>query len=119
VLCHGDEGPSATRFSLAGTVYRTRDADVPLVNATVRVIDFTGLQASAQTNEAGNFYLSPEKFDPSWPLWVRVEAEGAEAEMTSPIQREGSCASCHQGQGSPSSAAQVYLWEVEPEAGAP
>lgn len=109
LACHGEKGPSSVTFSLAGTIYRTKDSALGEAGVKVRLIDFTGLQHESVTNEAGNFYVSPDDFQPAWPVWVRIERGEREQEMISAIVRDGSCASCHQGKGDPSHVAQVQL----------
>ena len=111
--CHGDEGPADPIFSLSGTVYRASDGEQPLFGVTVRAIDSSGAQYATTTNCAGNFYVTPDQFTPSWPIWLKVEYGATSAEMRSVASREGSCAACHDGDPSPHSAGRVFLDTTE------
>ena len=122
VLCHDGSGPGSSVFSLAGTVYQTPGAmlpkPVPLANALVKFIDSAGRKHQAGTNCAGNFFVMQADYDPSFPVWVKLEfgfqVQGnmhvpIEQAMGSPIYREGSCAKCHGDKADAESAGRVYF----------
>jgi hypothetical protein len=123
VLCHDGSGPGSSVFSLAGTVYQTKGAKVPLANALVKFIDQAGNKHQTGTNCAGNFFVMQADYDPAFPVWVKVDFgfqvtpvdphKPVEIPMDSPIYREGSCAKCHAEQESVESAGHVYLSPVE------
>jgi hypothetical protein len=120
LTCHGGEGPGATEFAVAGTVYQTPDVgSPPAVNANVSLIDAPPLGGSLDgthtvttvTNSAGNFYLAKSQYSPVFPLRVEVTIDGlAEpTRMTTHIGRDGGCGSCHFDPKGPKSPGHVYL----------
>jgi hypothetical protein len=119
LLCHGGEGPGNTVFSLAGTVYQTPSTKIPLANALVKVIDATGKEHEAGTNCAGNFFIMRADYEPSYPVWTKLEygftvlPSGAHQPisqpMGSPIYREGSCGKCHEDATGAESPGRVYF----------
>lgn len=108
LLCHASGG-TAPRYTVAGTVYRTPMAPQPLGGVAVRLIDAARRSFTAYTNCAGNFYVSAEEYQPTLPLWASLSGHGLSIDMESPMNKDGDCASCHQGAKSPSSAGHVYL----------
>lgn len=120
--CHGPDGPATTQFTLAGTVYQSPGRPDPLTNATVRFIDWTGAQFATTTNCAGNFFVSGKDFNPTWPVWTKVQALGQTAEMISAAFRETSCNNCHADPADPAAVGHVYLSSTAipiPEGGCP
>lgn len=113
LVCH--DGGVSTPFSVAGTIQLTIDGDKPAVSALVQFADGLGTKHVVATNCAGNFFVRPGDFDPIWPLWVRIESEGWTQEMESPVNLEGSCASCHAPLPSSRSAGPVYVYPFESE----
>ena len=109
LVCHGGEGPGDPTFSVAGTVYETPRDLVALPDALVHLVDAGGRRWSTWTNQAGNFYVSPEDFSPGYPLWVSLERDGVLVDMKTPSYREGSCAACHIDPSGPASVGHVYF----------
>lgn len=108
LLCHSSSG-SAPRFTVAGTVYQDPGARRPIGGVEVRLIDAARRRFVAYTNCAGNFYVSPQEFEPVLPLWVSLSGHGLSIDMESPMNKNGDCAICHQAAKNPSSAGPVYL----------
>ncbi|MBM4362656.1 MAG: hypothetical protein FJ104_08240 [Deltaproteobacteria bacterium] len=104
LVCHDE-------FVVAGTIFEDRAGARAASGAVVRLVDFTGAQARAVTNDAGNFFFTRGELDPSWPLWVKVERGDLAVEMTSAVHREGSCAGCHTREPGPLSPGPVHLEE--------
>lgn len=125
VLCHSAAGREAnaseTIYSVAGTVYRDvegltiRGAPAPriLSGIEVQLIDITGRSFTTRTNCAGNFYVKPSLFSPSYPMWVAIKYGGEVKEMESPVRREGSCAFCHLDPAGAQSAGHVWMTDDE------
>lgn len=107
LVCHN--GTEATKLSVAGTIYARQDAADPLSDVRVELIDAIGMRYTAATNCAGNFFVRPSDFTPTFPLWVAIERDGIRQEMESPINGDGSCGSCHAAEEGPRSAGRVYL----------
>jgi cytochrome c553 len=97
--CHGGDGPAETELTIAGTLYQVRGDDAPLVDGVVTVTDARGEARSMRSNAAGNFFLTEREWAPVFPLHVVLEAEGIRREMVTTIGRDGSCATCHRGDG--------------------
>jgi hypothetical protein len=96
VLCHSASGPASSEFSLAGTVYMTREGNVPAAGAEVRIIAGGGLPIVRSTNAAGNFFVRRGSVALDFPVAVTIYKEGVGMkEMVPFIGREPSCASCH------------------------
>jgi hypothetical protein len=116
VLCHSSRG-GEQEFSLAGTVYVDRTTDTPIENVSVQVIDSQARKFVANTNCAGNFYITPAEFEPDFPIWLSMERGDVYRSMDTPVYREASCAGCHTSPMSLSSPGHVYLIDdpaVEP-----
>src|SRR5262249_3507741 len=80
----------------------------------VEVTDATGSVHVAQTNCAGNFYVTTTDWDPVFPLTVQVthsaiDKPGHAWPMLSKIGRDGSCAGCHVSASGPASPGRVYI----------
>ena len=114
LTCH--DGATARAFSVAGTVFHALDTDSPRPGALVRLADDRGGRFVAATNCAGNFFVAPEDFTPSHPLWVSLRVGTREIAMESPISAEGSCAGCHATTSGPRSPGRVYVFETAAEA---
>lgn len=102
--CHGGMGPGSPEFSIAGTIYLTRDVGTPQAGVSVTITDVTGDKRTLTSNQAGNFYIDINQWSPTFPVKVRVGSEGltddqkrAQAQMVSPIGRDGGCGFCHYG----------------------
>jgi hypothetical protein len=113
-VCHGKQGPAKAQFSLAGTVFAApsgsaSQAAMGVENAAVGIIDSVGAPFLASTNCVGNFYVAPDRYNPTFPILVAVSKGKTAVLMTSHITRETSCASCHTREVSDTSPGQVYL----------
>jgi hypothetical protein len=109
VTCHGGSGPASKQFSVGGTVFATKGQDAPAPNATVTIEDITGVIESAQTNEAGNFYITVQQWQPSYPILPQVTLGTTTQTMSTHVARDGSCADCHTKPESSTSAGPVYV----------
>ena len=113
LLCHDGDGPGDAVFSVAGTVFKLQQGFEPLPDALVRLVDSQRRHFQTAANCAGNFFVDPHDFDPEYPLWVSIEFGSIVIPMSTPIFREGSCASCHGDPASTESAGHVYFAPVE------
>jgi hypothetical protein len=99
VTCHGELGPADSQFRLGGTVYLLRNAEDPAPGTVVQIQDSTGQVFTTQTNAAGNFWVLPEQWDPTYPLQVRVQYQAQfkvfTKQMNPAINRAESCGDCH------------------------
>lgn len=88
----GDERP-APRWTLAGTVYATVDADprAGVEGALVHVKDANGFSFTLETNLTGNFYTAETV---AFPITVTVERHGQVNPMDTPSPH-GACNLCH------------------------
>jgi hypothetical protein len=121
LACHGGYGKEAEpTFDVGGTVYATPDSDVAVEGAKVTITDAAGVRVELVTNCAGNFYLARSSSPLLFPLRAEVECalpDGTvrRSVMGTRIQREGSCAGCHErGPAKPTGPAQVYCAETMP-----
>ena len=73
VLCHSSRG-GQSEFSLAGTVYVDAASPTPIEDVNVRVVDSQNRKFVAQTNCAGNFFVTPKQFAPDFPIWIGLES---------------------------------------------
>ncbi len=108
LACHRDSS-SATPFSVAGTVYKEQSSLIVLPDVGVELTDVKGRTHKAVTNCAGNFFIRPSEFEPTYPLWVTLRLGTVTRKMESPIFRDGSCSSCHKEKAGPDSAGAVFL----------
>lgn len=109
LVCHGGDGPGEMQFSVAGTIFQYADSLEPLANAIVRLQDDRGRSTFTGTNCAGNFFVQQADFEPSFPLWTRVQFGGLGLDMSTPIFADGSCAGCHRDPPSEDSTGHVYF----------
>lgn len=112
VVCH--DGDAARAFAIAGTVYWTASSKAPAPGTRVDLVDADGGKQFALTNCAGNFFVLPENLEVAYPFWVKLSAGDAEITMDSPVNGDGSCASCHEKTFSARSAGRVYLHDTPP-----
>ncbi|TKC99011.1 carboxypeptidase regulatory-like domain-containing protein [Polyangium fumosum] len=110
LVCH--DGAEATELTVAGTIYERADATKPIPDVLVHLVDARGTAYVTATNCAGNFFVRPGDFTPEYPMRVAIERDGFRQEMESPVNVDGSCASCHTNDPSPRSAGRVYLLSV-------
>ena len=109
LLCHDGALTNPEEFSVAGTVFVQPDGSEPARGATVELKDADGSGYEVVTNRAGNFYLSPKRYDPRYPLEVKVHWQGEITTMHTMIGREGSCAGCHSDPPGRDSPGPVYV----------
>lgn len=108
LLCHASTG-NAPRFTVAGTVFLNPAAEQPVAGVQVQLIDATRRWFLAYTNCAGNFFVTPQEYEPRFPLWVSLSGHMLRIDMESAMNKDGDCAACHLGKKSPTSAGHVYL----------
>jgi hypothetical protein len=111
--CHGPEGP-AKQFSIAGTIFWQpySSSKVGANQAIVSIVDSLNNQIQLTTNCVGNFWVTPEAYNPAFPILVSVFKDGQTytQAMVSEIGRASSCADCHREPGASSnSVGQVFL----------
>ena len=111
LLCHDGAVGDPPALSVAGTLFLDANGLVPVSGAAVILQDADGVTSNAATtNEAGNFYFSPDEFLPRYPLQVNSITVGAVAiAMHSHIGGNGSCAGCHFDPPGPDSPGHVYF----------
>jgi hypothetical protein len=109
LTCHGGLGPAKQQFSIGGTVYAVQGQSAPAVGATVLIEDFTGAVDTAQSNEAGNFYIQVQEWQPTYPILPQVTLGSVNQQMTTHVGRDGSCGDCHQNPAGPTSAGLIYI----------
>jgi hypothetical protein len=107
--CHDGSLGSPPQFTVAGTIYENQQGLTPAVDARVALTDSRGKTFSATTNAAGNFYVEPREFTPTYPMKVAVTYKGLVVKMTSNVGRDGSCAGCHTDPAGPISAGHVFI----------
>lgn len=114
LLCHDGATGNPPAFSVAGTVYTNQNDLVPAVRATVTLTSANGAKWESQTNEAGNFYVSPTQYVPINPMSVVVTYGPDTAKMHGHVGRDGSCAACHIDPAGPASAGHIYAVGAPP-----
>jgi hypothetical protein len=127
IVCHAENGPADSVFTIAGTVLAGPQSQVGVANAEVRMTDSLSTTHIAKTNCVGNFFVKPVKddpdgWDPKFPILVAVAKGGTLRRMNSVIGREPSCGTCHttRADRDPSSQLiQVYLFGTEEIGAAP
>ena len=100
VLCHSAGGPASGHpFRVAGTIFKTDSPGVAgAENVEVRFVDgrSDGPADIVTTNKVGNFWVEEKDWNTTFPFRVGIfEDNKLLAEMTTAVDREGSCASCH------------------------
>jgi hypothetical protein len=121
LACH-DGSTAHPAMTVAGTVNAVLGSAAPLAGVSVALTDVTGMTVTAMTNAAGNFYLEPATWRPTFPLHVAISFGGYSSTMSTIIGRDGSCATCHTDPASRISAGPVFLAPVPallPDGGAP
>ena len=119
-LCHDGQIGDPSAFSVAGTLYDTPSDAGVAVGATVSLVDSVDSGFKATTNQAGNFYVTPGQWAPTFPI-VRVviasAGGGTVVTMQSDVGRNGACATCHFEPAGLDSPGHVYL--ALPDGGTP
>jgi hypothetical protein len=108
LLCHASGG-RAPRFTIAGTLFRTPYAQLPVGGVEVRLIDATRRGFIAYSNCAGNFFVSAAEYEPVLPMWVSLVKADLHIDMESAMNKDGDCGFCHQGDKNQTSAGHVFL----------
>jgi hypothetical protein len=116
ILCHSGNFRDPPGFSVAGTVFVNASDTTPAVDAGVLLRDSLDASYQATTNAAGNFYVLPSQFTPTYPMKVEVDYADVKVQMTANVGRDGSCAKCHVDPASSSSPGHVY---IPPDGGTP
>ena len=106
VLCHSEGGPaSAYKFAIAGTVFETSSPESKGAEGVkVIFVDASSARRTYETNAAGNFFIPESEWaELTYPFRVGILKEaGKPVDMTSTVNREGSCNFCHRpNPGSP------------------
>jgi hypothetical protein len=110
LLCHDGAIGDPPAFSVAGTVFDRPSGTLGVNGATVSLSDANGSTFAATTNTAGNFYVVPSQWVPTFPMKVTVSpGSGQTVTMQTDIGRDGACAACHVNPPGPSSPGQVVL----------
>jgi cytochrome c553 len=110
VVCHSKDGPASNKvFSVAGTIFGQPGPPTGVDGVTVAFTDSAGSQYTTQTNCVGNFFVTPEKWDPAFPVLVRIYKGDRSKTMQGQIGRERSCGYCHHD---PFNAPQQYQGTV-------
>ncbi len=115
LLCHDGALFDPPRFTVAGTIFQTTGARVAAPGVTVDIVDATGASIALSTNAAGNFYVTPDQYDPTFPLRVSLLSGGLTVQMMTlvegngTVEANGACASCHFDPAGPSSPGHVAL----------
>ena len=120
LVCH--DGATATPLSVGGTIHRLAEERAVAPFVRVNLVDSREETFEAATNCAGNFFVRPGDYTPEYPMWVTISRGEWQQEMESPVNGDGSCATCHAAAAGSRSAGQVYLlpFEVgEEETGCP
>ncbi len=107
LICH--DGTTAAQWSVAGTIYGVLGGSAPLSGAQVNLTDANLSTFSVTSNDVGNFYIEPSRWQPAYPVKVAVTYGSITATMTTIIGRDGSCAGCHVDPASRISAGAVYV----------
>jgi hypothetical protein len=89
----------------------TADATAIADGIEVLIVDDQNVTFRTVSNCAGNFYVRPEEFTPSYPIWLTLRGGDVTRDMDSPVYREGSCAACHKDYVGSDSSGHVYLIE--------
>lgn len=103
LVCHADD------YSAAGTIYAVKGDTVGVAGASVLLSDRDGKSITLTTNAAGNFFVSKDAWNPTYPIQTSVTIGSFTSTMSSIIGRNGSCASCHVEPASRVSAGAVYV----------
>jgi hypothetical protein len=114
-VCHGGEGPASTQFSMAGTVFDSKFSLVGVDHAQILFVDSTGSSPTAPvfTNCVGNFFVTPDMWNPAFPVLVGIQSGQTKTQMLTQISRASSCAECHTDPQSTQGAGHVFI-DVSP-----
>jgi hypothetical protein len=107
LLCH--DGSESSRMTAAGTVFRDPVEALAVADVDVFLTDAVGRAFTTQTNCAGNFFVYPSQWAPTFPVWVTLRRGGRSIDMESPLNKDGDCATCHQDPKRSSAAGHVFM----------
>jgi hypothetical protein len=117
ITCHDGAIGSPPQFTVAGTIYQNENDSTAMEGAVLTFKDQHGISsAHPTTNKAGNFYVTPSQFVPTYPMIVSVVSGSDKVEMVTLVGRDGSCADCHKDPAGPTSAGHIF---VETDGGTP
>ena len=115
LLCHDGAIGDPQQFSVAGTIYQTAGDGTGADGVSVTMTDATGSSFRALTNSAGNFYVTPNQWTPTFPIQAQIcshdpcESTDVKVTMRTLISRDGSCSGCHVDPASDVSPGRVVL----------
>jgi hypothetical protein len=110
LVCHTGDSGDPPEWSIAGTVYLTKNANTPAAGAVVSVTDANKVTKTYKTNAAGNFYEQADRFKPKYPLQsISVTYNDSSKNMNSLVNGSGSCATCHVGDGNARKLPRIYV----------
>jgi len=109
LVCHDGAFGDPGEFSVAGTIFERPGSKQPVSGATVSLTDATGSSFRIVTNAAGNFYMTPAQWNPTYPVTVTLTADGLTVPMQTSIGRSGACATCHFDPEGPTSPGHVSV----------
>ena len=110
LACHDGETGDPPAFSMAGTVFLDANGLTPAPGAALLLTNADGTTATATTNAAGNFFLTPGTYAPKYPVHLTSITMGSVSiTMHSHIGGNGSCAGCHADPPGPDSPGHVYF----------
>jgi hypothetical protein len=109
LLCHDGALGDPGEFSVAGTVFLQRTGTLPAQGVNVELKSANGSRFTTSTNRAGNFYITPSRFTPEFPMQVSVTFEGQRVDMLTSVGRDGACGGCHRPEPGPDSPGHVYV----------
>jgi hypothetical protein len=101
--CHNSEVGDQPVMTLGGTLFFRPEglAPYPAGGFVVRLLDSDGKIIRLLANRCGNFWATPEQFEPVYPMRTRIltlnddGTESVNVGMGTRIGREGSCGACH------------------------
>jgi hypothetical protein len=108
LLCHDGAFNDPPAFSIAGTVFQSSRDKHAANGAAVALTAADGSKLTLISNVVGNFYVTPQRWTPAYPVAVTVSYRAQTVTMTSNIGRDGACASCHVDPAAADSPGHVY-----------
>jgi hypothetical protein len=122
VLCHSEYEGASPELSVGGTVFATITDQIPVDQVKVTLTDALGETRVVPTNCVGNFYITKDEWTPAFPLQASITYNLPSAgmpmvkqrPMNSRISRDGSCATCHNGNRTQASVGWVFCEDKQP-----
>ena len=121
--CHNAYEGAKPEMTIGGTTFfQPADPEEPPFiagNFVVRLLDSDGKTINLQANACGNYWATPEQFDPVFPMRTRILADVdgdlvVNVGMSTRIGREGSCGACHTQQKTPFSPGPIIVNAPDP-----